>query len=79
MKYNARQTRTGEWAVFTGEKCFSSTKTTDEQKANEQAIIRSIQWHNDKIQSLFNKLENLNPEKYGSYGEDVTTLGDLLC
>ena len=79
MKYKAKKLADGNWAVFAGEKYFTSTKTTDEQKANEQAIIRSIQWHHNQAEKLFQLLESDYPEKYDNYDNKKSSMGDLLC
>ena len=80
MKYKAKKLANGNWAVCTGKNYdFWDTETPDESIAKELVIVRSLQWHHNQAEKLFQLLESDYPEKYDNYDNEKSSMGDLLC
>lgn len=52
MKYNAKQLKSGEWAVFTGRKYFTDTISNTQEEAHLRAIEKSAQYHQMQVWDL---------------------------
>ena len=88
MKYRAQQFKevqnevAGKWAVWTGKRYYKDTLTDSKAEAQEQAIIKSMQYHHWEAHDLFDKLCKLYPSKYtqcGSSVKDRENYGDMNC
>ena len=85
MKYKAGQLNNGKWAVLTGNKHFPSTITENEQEAKERAIIMSMQWYQEQMDSAYDELCKICPtDEYGVevklfHNDHFCNKGDLLC
>ena len=73
MKYKAKQTREGTWAVFAGRKFFIDTATMNKEQAEHYAIIYSMRYHYQKAQDCFDELNKVTDKHKND------TMGDLLC
>lgn len=85
MKYRAKKLSTGEWAVFAGSKYFTSTVTDNKKEAEQQALIKSIQWYEDMKRDAWEELLKISEtDKYENECKPIgydcfVNLGDLLC
>jgi hypothetical protein len=90
MKYQAKQMKDGQYAVFTGSKYFTAT-VGDKAFAEQQALILSMQWYRQQADLCASELMKNFPVKSDSSFDTVTLLnrdgseahtcdiGDLLC
>ena len=95
MKYSAKKTTDGKWAVFTGKKYFTDTLSESEAFVKEQALLMSMSWHQSQIDLAWSKISSeaektnrgdtlgIQPlMKDGSPERceyGLTTLSDFLC
>lgn len=74
MKYNARKTSNGDYAVFTGNSYFSNTVTSDLNEAKKTALMLSAQWYYEQAEKAF-----AQADKEGLLDKYETHLGEWLC
>lgn len=59
MKYTAKKLNNGDWAVFTGERFFLETQTKSEKEAKIKACELSAQWHQEQIDKIEKKWQEI--------------------
>ena len=65
MKYQAKQLKDGDWAVFTGKrKYFADTVTSEKFEAAKEALEMSARWHQKQMDKCRKEWEELH-EKNG--------------
>lgn len=79
MKYKAVELTNGNFAVGYGKKFYPSTETADKEKAEERAMIMSLQYHYEQAQKIFDQLEKRWPEQFDGNSMSKTNFGDLIC
>jgi hypothetical protein len=88
MRYRIMQLengpRAGQWVVKApGGKYYTRTARATEQEAQEQALIKSVQWYHDKALESYEALVKHNPAEYTAYHSareyNKCTYGDLLA
>ncbi len=62
MKYNIRQFKNGEWAVFQGSRVFMNTKTAYKPVADREALEMSAKWYMAKFKEAHDLMEKRYPE-----------------
>ena len=60
MKYQAKQLRDGNWAVFSGKSYWRNTVTENERNAKVEALHMSGRWHGEQIDKIDNALRELD-------------------
>jgi hypothetical protein len=65
MKYKSGQLTDGKYAVFAGSKYFTRTVTDTKDKADKQAFIESIRWHQWQIDKIMREMDNSGLFEYG--------------
>jgi len=73
MKYKAQQTSDGQWAVFTGARYFVDTVTENQREAERIAFTMSMRWHQEQIDSIFDKGVDIGHFKWDA------DKSDFLC
>lgn len=74
MKYNVTQLKDGSFAVDAGRgKYFTSTKTTDKNEAERQAVIMSMNWHREQMEKAYKQ-----GVRFGLLDEEIG-MGSYLC
>lgn len=84
MKFNAKQIKSGElegkWAVFKGTSTYwPATARDTKAEAEDQARIRSAEWHIEQVKELLSKVgDTVEPHEIQNVGAQADDVLDVV-